>query len=170
MPSRHTLFSIAVLPLFASAVAAQGPTLADAQTTLRACTYESCALRLSTRVFRGVAVSRGLDGPKEQFGFAGGSLRRAVSAVPAALAEAEIGHRRYVRGAIYSLVGGLASSVLTFLAVRDTYSQNTTRNLWIGSAAMVGVGVYGGTYVARGNESYSRAIWLYNKEIPRSDR
>jgi len=167
MPSRHTLFSIAALPLFASAVAAQGPTLADAQTTLRACTYETCALRLSTRVYRGVAVSRGLNGPHEQFGFAGGSLRRAVSAVPAALAEAEVGHRRYVRGGIYSLVGTVASTALAVLAVRDANNPNATRNLWLGSAAMVGVGVYGGTQIARGAESYSRAIWLYNKEIPR---
>lgn len=167
MASRSTLLSIAVLPLFASAVAAQGPTLADAQTALRSCTYATCALRLSTRVFRGVAVSRGLNGPLENFGFAGSSLRRAVSVVPAALAEAEIGHRRYVKGGIFSVVGGVASTALTLFALRDSYSPNTTRALWIGSAAMAGVGVYGGTQIARGAESYSRAIWLYNKEIPR---
>ena len=160
MPTRHTLFSIAVLPRFASEVTAQGPTLAAAQTALRGCTYETCALRLSTRVFRGVAVNRGLNGPLENFGFAGGSLRRAVSAVPAALVEAEIGHCRYVRGGTYSVVGGVASTALTMFALRETCSPNTTRALWIGSAAMVGVSVYGGTQIARGAESFSRDLAL----------
>jgi hypothetical protein len=167
MPIRQTLFVIATVPLFAATIAAQGPTLIDAQATLRNCTYETCALRLSSRVFRGVAVSRGLYGPQEDFGFAGGALRRAVQAVPAALAEAELGHRRYVRGGVYSIVGTLASTGLAVLATRQANSDTRSRNLWIGAAVMGGVSLYGGTQIARGDENYSRAIWLYNKEIPR---
>ena len=167
MQMRQALLVIAVLPLITVAATAQGPTVSSAQTTLRDCSYETCALRLSSRVFRGVAVSRGLNGPQEQFGFAGGSLRRAVSAVPAALAEAEIGHRRYVRGGIFTVVGTLASVGLALLATRDANSRDLNRNLWIGAGTMGLVTASGAIEIARGDEHYSRAIWLYNKEIPR---
>ncbi len=170
MQTRQTLFLMAVLPLITLAATAQGPTVSSAQATLRDCTYETCALRLSSRVFRGVAVSRGLTGPQEPFGFAGGSLRRAVSAVsavPAALAEAEIGHRRYVRGGVYTLVGSLASVGLALLATRDANNRSLSRNLWIGAGTMGLVTASGASEIARGDESFSRAIWLYNKEIPR---
>ncbi len=167
MLTRQTVFIVAALPLFTAALFAQGPTLNDAQTTLRNCTYETCALRLSTRVLSGVTVSRGLNGPHEDFGVAGGVLRRAVSAVPAARSEAEAGHRRYVRGGIFGIVGTVASAGLALLASRQENSDSRNRNLLIGAGVMAGVGLYGSTQIARGDESYSRAIWLYNKEIPR---
>ncbi len=167
MLTRHALLAMLAVTFSPAAASAQGPTLSEAQTTLRSCTYEACALRLSTRVFRGVAVSRGLNGPREQLGFAGGSLVRAVSAVPAAQAEAETGHRRYRTGGIYTILGTVASTTLAILATRDANSPSLTRNLWIGSIAMGGVTFYGATQIARGDESFSRAIWLYNRELPR---
>lgn len=146
---------------------AQGPTLDNARGVLQGCTYDSCALRLSTHLFRGVTVRKGLSGPEEQMGFAGGGIVRAVAAVPSAATEAAIGHRRYRRGGIFTLVGTIASSTLAVLAVRDANSRTLTRNLWIGAGVMGGATFYGGTLIARGDESFSRALWLYNREIPR---
>jgi hypothetical protein len=167
MPASRLLFSLSALPLLAISAAAQGPTLRDAQSALRSCTYDTCALRLSTHVFRGVTVRRGLNGSEEWFGFAGGALARAVSTVPAAEAEARIGRRRYITGGIAAVVGALASTALALLATRGANSAGLTRNLWIGSGAMGGVAFYGSTQLARGDESFSRAVWMYNRELSR---
>ena len=59
------LIALIVLPaVTAGAAFAQAPTSETAASALRGCTYDTCALRLSSRVFGGIGVQKGLDGPR----------------------------------------------------------------------------------------------------------
>jgi hypothetical protein len=151
----------------ASSAYAQGPTIAAAQTALRGCTYEACALRISTGVFSGERVSKGLMGQSEPFGFGGGGLVRAVNAVPSALKEAQAGRGLRIKGSVITVISALASGILTVAALREANSDALTRNLWIATGVSTVATFYGGALVSRSEEHFSRAVWLYNKELPR---
>lgn len=152
-----------VFPLLTSGVSAQS----DGRVDPASCPYEACALRLSTRVFHGVGVQRGLNGRIEPLGFTGAGMVRAVAGVPAAVVEAEAGRHNHLRGGVTTLIGSLAAISLGLIANREANSPSMRRNLWIGSSIGAAVGFYGGTQIARGDERFSRAIWLYNQALPR---
>ena len=154
---------LVLCPLLSRGVAAQSAERVDPAS----CPYEACALRLSTRVFHGVGVQRGLHGRIEPLGFSGGALVRAVTGVPAAVVEAEAGRRNHLRGGVTTLIGTLASVSLVLIANREASSPSMRRNLFIGSGIGAAVSFYGGTQIARGDEHFSRAIWLFNQALPR---
>ena len=161
---RVRLFAVLVLfSLLSSGVSAQSAGPVDPAS----CPYEACALRLSTRVFHGVGVQRGLNGPIEPLGSTGAGMVRSVAGVPAAVVEAEAGRQKHLRGGVTSLIGSLAAISLGLIANREANSPSMRRNLWIGSSIGVAVGVYGGTQIARGDEHFARAIWLYNRALPK---
>jgi hypothetical protein len=145
---------------------AQAPTMSTAQTTLKQCTYEACALRLERGVFLGDRVRIGLDGAKVGFGFTGSGVTRSVASVPEALAAAKVGQRQRTIGQIVGLASAFTAAGL--LSTAD-FSGNRNDDVRFWTAAGVGVagGIIGGIQLSRSTESFSRAVWLYNKALPR---
>jgi hypothetical protein len=131
------------------------------------CTYETCAIRLDRGFFSGRKVIVGLDGQELSLGPLGGGLVSVVDRVPAAASEARMGRRN----AIKSAVAGVLGSIALIVAVRNYDDRDRAiRNagiafgsLTLGLAGTITAGVQG-MYAER---HYSRAVWLYNRELPR---
>jgi hypothetical protein len=148
-------------------VKAQGPTVASARAAVDACTYATCAIRLDRGFFSGRKVIVGLDGQELSLGPLGGGLVSVVDRVPAAAAEARSGRRN----AIKSTVAGVLGSIAVIVAVRSYGDRDLVIRdegiafgaLALGLAGSITAGVQG-MYAER---HYSRAVWLYNRELPR---
>lgn len=145
---------------------AQGPVAAAVQSSLRRCTYDTCAIRLDRAFFGGRRVHVGLDALSSPMGIVGGGLVLAVDAVPLAVEEATMGRRNAIRAAVAGLIGGLAL----------TYSLQGTRGDplgWNNGQVFGGLLLGGVAIVAAGQQSihaerhFSRAVWHYNRELPR---
>jgi hypothetical protein len=152
--------------LLAGGVQAQAPTISAAQTTLKACTYDTCALRLERGAFLGDRVRVGLDGAKVGYGFTGAGVARAVESVPDALAAAKIGQRQRTVGQIVGLVAAFTAAGL-LSNVDFSGDSNDDARFWTAAGVGVAGGVIGGIQMSRSTESFSRAVWLYNKALPR---
>ena len=145
---------------------AQGPVASATQSSLRRCTYETCAIRLDRSLFGGRRVNVGLDVISSPMGLVGGGLMTAVDAVPLARDEVMMGRRNAIRSAIVGVIGALALA----------YSLQGTRGdalEWNDGQVFGGLIVGGVATVAAVQQSiyadrhYSRAVWLYNRELPR---
>jgi hypothetical protein len=164
-----TLSSITALSLALPAVAtcahAQAPALAAAQGTLTGCTYDTCALRLDYKFFGGVRVRTGLDGESKSVGIFNGQIATSVARVPAALAEARAGRSSSIKSFAASLVTTAATLAIIYGGNRDVGIHSS--RAW----TALGVGAVGSTIAGVTNLSaqrhFSRAVWLYNREIPR---
>lgn len=152
-----------VLPLHA-----QGPTLAAAQSVLGQCSYETCAIRLERTFFSGRRINVGLESvSSSQMGVTGGGLVNAVNRVPLALDEAQKGRRNTIKAVIAGAIGTFAV-YYSFQGTRgiDPLAWDDSRvfgGLIVGSAAAM-TGLVQSVYAER---HFSRAVWLYNREIPR---
>jgi hypothetical protein len=161
---RALLLSALVVSLPAQA---QGPTVASARAAVGVCTYETCAIRLDRGFFSGRKVIVGLDGQALSLGPLGGGLVSVVDRVPAAAAEARSGRGN----AIKSAVAGVLGSIAVIVAVRSYGDRDLVIRdegiafgaLTLGLAGTITAGVQA-MYAER---HYSRAVWLYNRELPR---
>ena len=164
---RNLSFSLLAAAILAVPASAQAPTISAAQSALGRCSYETCALRLDRAIFGGRKIIVGLDAISSPFGLVGGGLIDAVGRVPGAVAEAQSGRRSAIKAGILGLLGSLAIA----------YSVQGTRGIdpleWndaqvFGGLIAGSVGVVAGlvqaTYAER---HFSRAVWLYNRELPR---
>jgi len=154
----------AVLPDF---VAAQAPTMAPVGGALAQCTYDRCALRLDRKLFGGETIRVGLDGDEVRLGFSGGVVTDLVAAVPDAVREAEQGMRKRTRGNIAVLIGSLiVTAAFSSLGTDAAGEFNLGRALLLGAGGSA-VTIYGGVQATRASQAFSRAIWQYNRAIPR---
>lgn len=164
----RSLLSVAFLMVVAGAhpLAAQGPTVVAAQSALGRCTYETCAIRLDRSFVGGRRINSGLEGVSVPMGFVGGGLVRAVDAVPRALDEASRGRRNAIKATVVGVIAGLALA----------YSLEGARGdplLWNDAQVFGGILAAGAATVVTVQQSiyaerhFSRAIWLYNRELPR---
>ncbi len=163
----RTLCAVLALSLLAQPVAAQGPTVDAAQTALGRCTYETCAIRRERTMFGASVIVTGRIGAATPMGLLGGGLVLAVDRVPGALAEAQKGRRNAIIAAIAGVVGGIAMTLALQNAFRDDILAASDGQLY--GSLLVGVGataVYGVNSV-RADRHFSRAVWLYNAELPR---
>ncbi len=134
------------------------------------CTYDRCALRLDRKVlnfFGNETLRVGLDGAEMRLGFSGDVLTAAVAGVPEALRSAEQGSIARERGNIALLVGSLVmTAALSQLGtgIDDTFIS--PRSLVLAGAG-AGVSIYGSVQLSRGSQAFSRAVWLFNRALPR---
>ena len=145
--------------------AATGPVTAVAQSaTSAACTYDTCALRregvfFSQRVLAGAqgrVVARG--------GFSGFRLDSALAGSPRALAEARIHRREAGRGGLLMLVGGVLGGIgVAHAAGGDERSSAVTALVVSGAAASI----VGGWRLQIADRALNRALWWYNRDLPR---
>ncbi len=164
---RNLSFSLLTTVILSAPASAQAPTVTAARSSLGPCSYETCALRLDRAIFGGRKIIIGLDAVSSPFGLAGGGLVSAVGQVPGALEEAQSGRRNAIKSAILGLLGSLAIvySVQGTQGI-DPLEWNDAQvfgGLIAGSVGVV-AGVVQATYAER---HFSRAVWLYNRELTR---
>jgi len=164
------LVFLAVSAVAARSAKAQAPTMDPPGGALAQCTYDRCALRLDRKAFNffgNETLRVGLDGAEMRLGFSGDVVTAMVAGVPEALRAAEQGSSARERGNIAVLVGSLVMfSALTQLGsdIDDTF---ISRRSLVLAGAGAGVSIYGGVQMTRGSQAFSRAVWLFNRALPR---
>ena len=163
---RRSAFILASLIACVTPLQSQGPTVTASQSALGRCTYETCALRIDRSLF-GRKVAVGLDAFSSPMGVIGGGLVNAVDRVPLAREEAQKGRRNMIKAAVLGAIGSFAIlySVQGTRGI-DPLEWSNGRvfgSLIVGSAATI-TGAMQAVYAER---HFSRAVWLYNREIPR---
>ena len=155
---RHARFAtLAALTLVAPSLGAQAPA--------GACTYDTCALRREG-VFFSQRVVAGVGGRVvARQGFAGFRLDSVLAASPRALAEARI-HRREARvGGALLLAGTVLGAVALVDAARDRDDLTTARATMLVAGA--GMSLVGGWRAQIADRALNRALWWYNRDLPR---
>jgi len=91
-----------------------------------------------------------------------------VAGSDSALACAREFDRDYTTGARISTVAGAVGGVLIAFAFQNRF-QDRRPDWWLigGSYAALGVGIYGGWRTSRALRALSRALWWYNRDLPR---
>ncbi len=159
------LYSLISATVLASTLVAQAPTLAAAQAGARACTYATCSLRLENGGFSGPRIRVGLDGAATKVGFTGNGIVTAVSAVPAALGEATVGHASSVRGRTIGLVTTSAGFLWMLIAAQSKNDNTRLTSIYGGiSVGLIG-GIFSSVQMAKADQHFSRAVWLYNQTL-----
>ncbi len=161
---RQMAVCITLLAAVATAARAQGPVAGAASGGLAGCTSDRCALRLNYG-FGGDGVRVGLDGPTTGMGMTGCTLSRMVAPVPAARIEAERGWHQRTRGLVAGLISASVLSSLSVAAVAQVDMDPGQVTALIGGS--IATLIYGAVQGTRASQSFSRAVWLYNREIPR---
>lgn len=145
----------------------QGPTVSSARAAVSKCAYDVCALRIEPALFGSRKLVVGLDGVRTDFGLLGGGLIEVVDPVPAALAEARQGRRKNLVAAIAGIVAAAGIVISLNSAISTGFDSNNDGQLF-GALAVGAVGtVVGVTQQVGAERHYSRAVWLYNRELSR---
>ena len=157
-------FVLAVILLASAPAAGQEPSLPNAAST---CTYDACALRLEQR-----RLLRGAEGqPILSLGTWGApSLRPHVASSDSALAYAAEFDRHYTVGTRVGFLGLLGAAVAGALYASYDSALSSDRPVVVPLgvvAVSLGLTVYGGRRMDRAMRSLSRAIWWYNRDLPR---
>ena len=162
--SRH-LYSLVTATVLASPLVAQAPTMSAAQAGARACTYASCSLRLENGGFSGPRIRTGLDGEATKVGFTGNGIVTAVSAVPSALTEANLGHSASVRGRTIGVLTTSAGFLWMLIAAQSKNDNTRMTSIYGGiSVGLIG-GIFSAAQMATADQHFSRAVWLYNQTL-----
>ena len=139
------------------------------QPPLASCSYDACALRVEPR-FLGLALVRGTAGESvARLGLFGPNLERIVQDADSAVRHARQYRRSQNRGGAAALAG-TALTVAAVVQCRDEGfyivpdCSRTALSMFIGGAAL---SLYGGFELARANRALSRAVWWYNRALPR---
>jgi len=163
---RQTLTAVVIAAVLSTAAAAQGPTVAAAQSALGRCTYDTCALRIEPGLFNRRIYAGRVSIPVSM-GLTGDGLVSAVERVPQALAEAQKGST----STIVSLVGLVITSVAFAYVFQSAFDVNgeNTNNAGAFTAFAVGTAAGVTSAVQRKNAErhFARAVWLYNRELSR---
>lgn len=164
--SRRLIATVALLAVSVT-LRAQAPTIAAAQVSVTTCTYATCALRLENGGFAGPRIRIGLDGAARKVGFTGNGIVDAVREVPAALHEAQLGHSNQMRGRVIGLVATGAAFAWAIAAAQSDRDATRLASIYGGvSLSLVG-GIISGMQMAKADQHFSRAVWMYNSSLPR---
>ncbi len=110
-------------------------------------------------------MREGLDGPALGLGFTGRTLTGLVGRVPAARLEAERGERQRTRGNIAVAIG--AAFLVSLISATASPDAEIGTGHWVSLVGGGAATIYGGVQLNRSAQSFSRAVWLFNREIPR---
>lgn len=150
-----------------ASLAAQAPTIAASQTTLSECRYATCALRVENGGFAGPRIRTGLDGLSRRVGFTGNGIVDAVRDVPVALTEAQLGHAHQVRSRVIGLVSTSAAFAWVLIAAQSNRDATRQASIYGGvSLGLIG-GIFSAAQMAKAEQRFSRAVWLYNQTLMR---
>jgi len=164
---RHSAVTFCLIAVSCTGALQAQPTISATQSALGRCSYETCAIRLDRSFFGSRKVMIGLEGVETSMGALGGGLVNAVDRVPTAAMEAQLGRRNSIKAAVLGVAGVLA--VLYSVQRTNGVDPLEWNNGQVFGALMVGTaatfaGVVQSVYAER---HFSRAVWLYNRELPR---
>lgn len=158
------LLAIALLAAAALPRAAQGQARDAGQPPLSSCTYDECGLRVDPGgVFGAPELLRGSAGHRvARFGRLGLDLPRIVAGSDSAVAHARAFRPLQRRAGIAGLLAAAAG--LTAVGLDVASEANNPAPF---SAAAGVLGLYAGFEAKRAARQLSRAVWWYNRAIPR---
>jgi hypothetical protein len=127
-------------------------------------TYDARALRFESSLGN-VRIIRGADGELVGTGgwFRDTELEKLVASSPNALAQARLFEKNNFRGSLIGAVGAL-TSVVGFVLTTNSNGSASSPALIIGG---VGAMVWGVQHVNMSYSALSRALWWYNRDLPR---
>lgn len=137
---------------------------AAAQQAPANCTYDTCALRVRAPTFRAPrALVRGLEDIEvARLGLMEPAIAPLVTLSDSAVTHARVYDVLSDRGSIITIVGTVLS-IGAPIVFRETGQK-------VGFAvAGIGISIYGGIVTNQAQEALSRALWWYNRELPRSE-
>jgi hypothetical protein len=152
-----------VAPLAASLAAGAAPLAAAGA---QGCTYDRCALKREG-VFFSQRILAGVEGRVvARQGFAGFRLDSALAGSGRALAEARVHRREAALGGVLLLAGTALGAAAVIADSRDGRYEfrGTTAALVLGGTALTGVG---GWRAQIADRALARALWWYNRDLPR---
>ena len=130
------------------------------------CTYDLCALRVEP-AFSGPRLVAGAGGtPAGQLGPFGSALSRAVASNERALEQARI----YEQTRVPAFLAALGASLLVVAATAAAPDPLGDDSAALQTGALVGgvaLGVVGVRLGLRSQRAASRAVWEYNRDLPR---
>ena len=169
MPAFRLCLALAAALLCGPAAAQTPGTPADAAPDVPAgatadeCTYDLCALRIEPALF-GPRIVAGADGaPVGRLGLFGGDLSAAVSSNEVALEQARI----YEDARLPSVLAAVGASLLLSVSGASGVAGGDTSvrtGAYVGAVALGVVGIQLGL---RSQRAASRAVWEYNRDLPR---
>lgn len=151
--------------LLAFALAAVSPVLAQ-QVPDSLCTYDACALRVEP-AFLGARLVRGTEGiPVAGLGLFSSNLSEVVAPSERALEHARIYDRTRTPAALTALGAGLLLAFGSAATNGDAFevSDGVALGALLGG---VGLGVVSIRLSLRSRQAFSRALWWYNRDLPR---
>ncbi|HJR63610.1 MAG TPA: hypothetical protein VJ803_07890 [Gemmatimonadaceae bacterium] len=132
-----------------------------------ACSYDTCALRVERR-FWGSDLVRGAAGERMSgLGFFGADLTGLVQRSDSAVHYARLYRRDQRVSTVLAVVGGLATVIA--LAKADPFDADSDPGgaEWAVLVGGLGVVLASGHYQSSASRALSRAIWWYNRDLPR---
>ncbi|HSJ26180.1 MAG TPA: hypothetical protein VK929_15990 [Longimicrobiales bacterium] len=141
------------------ATLAVAPRPASGQAT---CTYDTCALRIQPPTLTTpLMLVRGVEGEEViKLGLLEPEVAPFVALSDTAAALARIYDVQYDRGYILNMAG-------TVIAIGAPILLQGTMQKLAFTGAGVGLSFYGGVLMNRANDALNRALWWYNRELPR---
>ena len=155
-------------PLILAALAGLGTADAPAVhgQTPYGCTYDRCAIRVEQQ-----RVVRGVPGAETDIGRLGvwgaPRLTALVEQSDSARHYAALFERQYRTGVRMSLLGAAAGGTLLALGWQASTERDRQR-LTVAAIPFLALGVYGDFRRSAGQRALSRAIWWYNRDLPRA--
>ena len=129
------------------------------------CSYDSCALRVEWRPLVGNELLRGASGARlARLGAFGPSLADLMIGADSAVRYAREFDARQERGAVAGVVGGALVYGAGLRCVDEFTCSHAAGASFI---AGLGLALYGSVEQLRAARALSRAVWWYNRELPR---
>jgi hypothetical protein len=135
---------------------------AAAQDTPAPCTYDTCALRIQAPTLTTplLLVRGSEDVEVVRLGLLEPAIAPFVAISDSAAAHARVYDVLYDRGSILNITG-------TVLAIAAPVFMRGAMQKIAFTGVGIGLTVYGGVLTNRANDALARAIWWYNRELPR---
>jgi hypothetical protein len=127
-----------------------------------ACTYDRCALRVQPPTFATpLMLVRGAHGEEViRLGLLEPAVAPWVMLSDSAVAHARVYDLLYDRGSLLNITG-------TIIAIGAPVLLRGTMQKIAFTGAGIGMTVYGGHLLNQANDALNRALWWYNRELPR---
>lgn len=150
--------------LLVSALTAASPAFAQGEPADSLCTYDTCALRVESGLFS-TRLVRGVEGvPVSGLGLFRSSLSEVVGGSERALEHARVYDRTRTPAALTALGAGLLLGLGLATAQDDQVSDGVSLGMTLGGLGLTVVSIQLGT---RSQRAFSRALWWYNRDLPR---
>lgn len=150
--------------LLVFALTAASPAFAQDEPADSLCTYDTCALRVESG-FLSTRIVRGVEGvPVSGLGLFGTSLSEVVGSSERALEHARIYDRTRTPAALTALGAGLLLGFGAAMAQDEQVSDGVGLGMTIGGLGLAVVSIQLGN---RSQRAFSRALWWYNRDLPR---